>query len=146
MTLQKKFNISIIPLLLAMVCAAAPGQPENFTRATAPDNKSGRLPNGRLVQLLPSEYASPIAGDTVEFSWTGPETAAQYRLEIEDVRGKSVLAMTIPSHIKSHRMPWSHLYCSDDVRWRVVARDRMGNTIAQTAWRVLLAPSSQCEI
>jgi hypothetical protein len=100
----------------------------------------------RLSPLLPLDNASPLAGGNVEFSWSKTEAAARYRLEVEDMRGKTVLTETLPRGVENHRVPSSQLDAPGNMRWRVVALDRTGNPLAETTWRTLLPLSSECEI
>ena len=146
MRLQRKLFPIFFALLLLACAAAAQIENENFTLAADPGNEPAASPNGRLLPLLPLDNASPIAGEAVTFSWTKLDTAAQYRLEIEEVYGKAFFTAVMPSHTANHGVPPAQIYSSNDLRWRVVALDQKGNTIAQTGWRILLAPSSACEI
>jgi hypothetical protein len=68
-----------------------------------------------------------------------------FRKIFEEVNGKAVLTVAILSNTKSHGVPSSPIYSSKDLRWRVVALTPAGNVIAETAWRILLAPFSECE-
>ena len=53
--------------------------------------------------------------------------------------------MVMLANVGSHRVPSAQLYHSNDLRWRVASLDATGNVMAQTAWRILLSPSSECE-
>lgn len=101
--------------------------------------------NARLLQLLPLDHTTPIAGQTLDFSWTEIETAAQYRLEVEVAYGKIIFSTVLPSGIRAHRVPSWKLDGQDGMRWRVVALDQKGKPIADTPWRILLPLSSECE-
>jgi hypothetical protein len=139
------FVVSFLSLFALAGFVAAQINNEELANNPAPEKNRTASTNGKLLPLLPLDHTSPIAGHTVEFSWTKIDTAAQYRLEIEEVNGKVVLTGAMPSNTKSHGVPSSQIYSSKDLRWRVVALTQAGNMIAETAWRILLSPSSECE-
>jgi len=66
-------------------------------------------------------------------------------LEIAEAYSNGVLKMVMLANVGSHRVPSAQLYHSNDLRWRVASLDATGNVMAQTAWRILLSPSSECE-
>lgn len=102
--------------------------------------------NARLLPLLPLDNTSPIAGRYVDFSWSEIDSAARYRLELEDTHGASVFSMMLSRGLGTHRVPSSQLDGRDNLRWRVVALDQAGRLLAETSWRTLLPLSSECEI
>lgn len=139
------FGVSWLSLFIMAHAVAAQISHDKLAGNSMPKKNRLATTSVSLLPLLPLDQASPIAGDTVEFSWTKSDTAAQYRLEIEEVNGKVVLTAAIPSNSKSYGLPSSQIYSSKDLRWRVVAFNQGGNKIAETAWRILLSPSSACE-
>lgn len=147
MNFQKGFLAAVYVLMLALgISAAAQIQNSDSAFSPEPKEKPGELSSSKLLPLLPFDHTSPIAGSRVEFKWTRLDAAAEYRLEIEEVYSTVVLTVVIPPSRETHVVPSSRLNRSNDLRWRIVALDYKGNAIMHTAWRVLLAPSSECEI
>lgn len=147
MNFQKSFLAAVYVLMLASGVSAA-AQIQNNDPACGPESKQkpGELPSSKLLPLLPFDHTSPIASSSVEFKRTRLDAAAQYRLEVEEVYSAVVLTVLIPARSETHVVPSSRLNRSNDLRWRIVALDYKGNAIMHTTWRVLLAPSSECEI
>lgn len=139
------FVVSLLALFIAARAVAAQINNEMLANNFTPEKDCLVSTNGRLLPLLPLDRTSPIAGDMVEFSWSKIDTAVQYRLEIEEVNGTAVLTVAIPSSTKSHSVPSLQIYSGKNMRWRVVALNRASHLIAETAWRILLPPSSACE-
>ncbi len=96
--------------------------------------------------MLPLDNTSPIAGRYVDFSWAEIDSAAHYRLEVEDAHGKAVLSVRLSGGVGTHRVPSSLLGAPTNLRWRVVVLDQAGKLLAETTWRTLLPLSSECEI
>jgi hypothetical protein len=94
---------------------------------------------GSLTPLLPSDEARLPADKPVEFSWTEPERATLYRLEVQDAPGQSVLAAVLPPHVGIYRAPsWLKDKVADGkLRWRIVALDRERRQVGETPWRTL---------
>ncbi|MGH7597516.1 MAG: hypothetical protein ACREOI_14270 [bacterium] len=139
------FPVSLIALFMLAGSVAAQPKGDGPDCESKPEKNSVASTNVKLLPFLPLDNTSPIAGHMVEFSWTKLDSAAQYRLEIEEANGKAVLTVALPLNTKSHGVPSSQIYRSKDLRWRVVALNQAGSMIAETAWRILLAPSSECE-
>ncbi len=137
--------VSLLSLFILARSVAAQINNEALANNSVPEKNRIASTSVKLLPLLPLDNASPIVGHKVEFSWTKIDTTAPYRLEIEEVYGKAVLTVAMPSNTKSHCVPASQIYSSKDLRWRVIALNQAGNIIAETAWRILLSPSSECE-
>jgi len=78
------------------------------------------------------------------FIWTEIEQAAFYRLEVTAVQGNAIFSALVLQGTKSYRAPaWLKDKAGDgNLRWRVVAIDQNGNSISETAWRVLRLKST----
>ncbi len=140
-----RFVVSLLLLFTPVAHAATQAKNDSVTHKSASGEDSSAMANGQLLALLPLDHTSPIAGHTLEFSWTMIAAATQYRLEIEEAYGDATVKMARISSVGSYRISPSHLHSSKDLHWRVVALDSSGNERAETAWRILLSPSSECE-
>ncbi|NUO83332.1 hypothetical protein HUU05_24940 [candidate division KSB1 bacterium] len=144
--LRKMFlAFSLTWLFLCMGCVTTPAKSGAVAYEAAPKRNPDATADNGFVALLPFDYTSPLAGDDLEFRWTKSASATRYRLEIEEVHGQSVSRMEMAAGTRSLRVPIEQLLSSRDLRWRVIALDQTGKVMAQTAWRILLSPSSQCE-
>jgi hypothetical protein len=65
---------------------------------------------------------------------------------VEDAQGKAVLCEMLSHGVGTHCVPASRVDAPSNLRWRVVALDRTGKSLAETPWRTLLPLSSECEI
>lgn len=137
--------VSLLSLLGPMGCTVTQAKDDSVAHMPAPKKKSSEMANSQLLALLPRDHTSPTAGDATEFNWTKPAAATHYRLEIEEAYAHTALKTVRLSNVGSYRMPSAQLQSSKDLRWRVVALDQTGKVVAQTAWRILLSPSSECE-
>lgn len=140
------FVVSFLSLFALASFVAAQINNENLADNPAPEKNPAVPASARLLPLLPLDNASPIAGRNVDFSWSETDSAARYRLEVEDTHGKAILTEILPHGVGIHRVPSSLLDGPTHLRWRVVALDQAGNPLAETAWRTLLPLSSECEI
>lgn len=95
-----------------------------------------------LQPLLPADEAALLPGAAVEFAWSPVESAAYYRLEVvgrDD--GQSLLAAIVPASLTVYRSPpWLGDRGAGTVRWRVIATDAAGATMARSEWRTLVRP------
>jgi hypothetical protein len=96
-------------------------------------------PTQRFAQLLPRDGVTVAAKLPLDFVWETMAQAAFYRLELEDATGKSLLAATLRAGVTSYRAPsWLKERMSNGrLRWRVVALDKTGKVIAETAYQNL---------
>jgi hypothetical protein len=93
----------------------------------------------QVALLHPRAEAVLSSRSSVDFSWSEPETAVFYRLEIQDGTGGAVLSAILPRGMPSYRAPsWLAQKAEDGfVRWRVVALDSTGNPLDESEWRTL---------
>lgn len=87
--------------------------------------------------LQPDDKATFLAGQPAEFSWADFTTASFFRLELTDLQNNPILsAMSLPGSGHYHAPPWLKDKAAGQVlRWRVVALDQKGNSVAETEWR-----------
>ena len=99
---------------------------------------------GGLALLWPAENDERETGKPLVFIWTEIEQAAFYRLEVTAVQGNAIFSALVLQGTKSYRAPaWLKDKAGDgNLRWRVVAIDQNGNSISETAWRVLRLKST----
>jgi len=140
------FDVSFIALFMPMSYVAAQTDSGTLTFKAEPQKNSMTSTSARLLPLLPLDQTSPVAGSHVDFSWLEIASADRYRLEVEETNGKAVLSMLLSRGVGIHRVPSSQLDAPGNLRWRVVALDQAGKSLAETAWRTLLPLSSECEI
>ncbi|MCI0486795.1 MAG: hypothetical protein L0229_09365 [Blastocatellia bacterium] len=96
-------------------------------------------PESGMAQLLPNDNFVADRNKPLDFTWSGTEEGRFYRLEIVDQQQNMVLSALLPSGIGTYRAPsWLKDKAGDrSLRWRVVALDQVGITIAETPWRTL---------
>ena len=140
------FVVSFFALFALADFTIAQPKGDDLVHQSEPEKIPAAPVSAKLLPLLPLDNVSPIAGRNVEFSWSEIDSADRYRLEVEDTHGKAVLSAILPRDVGIHRVPASQLDAATNLRWRVVAFDRAGNSLAETAWRTLLPLSSECEI
>jgi hypothetical protein len=89
-----------------------------------------------LALLSPASDAA-IQGNEAHFKWRELPQSAFYRLEIEDAQGTVILSAILPRGVSSYRAPsfLKEKTTSVNLRWRVVAFDQAGVTIAETPKR-----------
>ena len=109
-----------IPVLRYYVGGGPDSPLSNMLALLSPDDKV----------FLPGEKA-------VEFKWSELPQGAFYRLEIEDLTRQPVMsAVLLPGRGMYRAPPWLKDRIGGGVaRWRVVALDRDGQPINETAWR-----------
>jgi hypothetical protein len=91
-----------------------------------------------LPLMLPGAGVSLSAGVPVTFSWLTDTGAAAYRLEVRSQAG-DVLNAVVPASAASYTAPpWMLGAGASDVRWRVIALDRDGRSIAASEWRPII--------
>jgi hypothetical protein len=92
---------------------------------------------GALSLQLPVEDRVLPRDRAVDFIWTGAAQAAFHRLEVEIASGALILSAVLPAGKTSYRAPsWLKEKVGDgNLRWRVLAMDQAGVTIAETVWR-----------
>jgi hypothetical protein len=88
---------------------------------------------------MPVEGHSISSKSILEFTWTGIEPAAFYRLEVEDASGKPILSAVLSRGVTRYRSPsWLKEKTGDGVlRWRVLALNQRGVQIGASAYRSL---------
>ena len=98
-----------------------------------------------LGLLSPDESAVVSVSKPIDFSWSEVEGAAYYRLELEYTSGEVLLSAVVPYGAASfYRAPsWIGERALKggsgpaDIRWRVMALDEQGKTLAETSRRLL---------
>ncbi len=140
------FVVSLLALFALANFAVAQPKGDDLIHQSESEKNSAAPASAKLLPLLPLDNASPIAGRAVDFSWSEIDSAARYRLEVEDAHSKAILSEMLPHDVGTHRVPSSQLDAPTNLRWRVVALDRAGKPLAETPWRTLLPLSSECEI
>jgi hypothetical protein len=94
---------------------------------------------GTLALLLPTDNAVVAPDQLLQFSWSELARAAFYRLEVEDLLGKPMLAALLPSGVGAYRAPaWLKDKTGNKLlRWRVRALDQSGKPLTETPWHNL---------
>ncbi len=97
---------------------------------------SAAATTGTLALLLPTNNAVLSPEQLLHFSWSEIERAAFYRLEVEDLSGKPMLAALLPPGVGTYRAPtWLKDKAGSGIlRWRVRALDQTGKPVAETIW------------
>src|SRR5437868_32724 len=92
-----------------------------------------------LLQLRPADQALLAADKPVDFTWSPIETAATYRLEVQDLQGNQIISAILTQEVGTYRAPsWLKDRVGDTVaKWRVTAFDHAGQRIVATDWRNL---------
>lgn len=90
-----------------------------------------------LALLFPEDKVFLPTEKVVEFRWSELPQGVFYRLEIEDMSAQPIMsAVLLPGQGRYRAPPWlKDRIGGGVVRWRVVALDRVGQTISETAWR-----------
>lgn len=98
-----------------------------------------------LALLLPVDNGVRLGSESIDFSWTGLETATFYRLEVEDAQRRAILSALVLSGTWTYRAPgWLKDKAGDGIlRWRVIALDQNGTSIGETRWRSLRLRKSE---
>lgn len=99
--------------------------------------------NVTLTLLTPDDKAIVPADQPVDFTWSQIESAAIYRLEIEDLQGAEIISAVLRAQAAmrgntvTYRAPsWFKNKAANGVmQWRVIALGKTGTPIAQTSWR-----------
>lgn len=92
---------------------------------------------GTLSLLLPGENTEIGTGLPAVFSWVTVPGAAAYRLELES-SGEELFNAVVPAGTASYTAPpWAFAESETGARWRVVALDDVGRSIARSDWRAL---------
>jgi len=95
-----------------------------------------------LSLLLPGENTEIGTGVPAIFSWVSIPEAAAYRLELES-NSEELFNAVVPAGVASYTAPSLAFAESDaDARWRVVALDDVGRSIARSDWRALRVESN----
>lgn len=94
---------------------------------------------GSLTLLFPADNTEVARDQPLDFSWSEIGQAAYYRLEIEDLLAKPVLAALVQPGAGIYQAPpWlKDKAGSGLLRWRVVALDQSGKLLVETAWQGL---------
>lgn len=106
--------------------------------SVAPAASAG-LPDasGRIELLAPGVAADPPADLPLRFSWADVPGAALYRLDLQG-DGKTLLAAFIKPGLEQFLAPgFVAAQRALQRRWRVVALDAAGQTLAESEWRAL---------
>jgi hypothetical protein len=87
--------------------------------------------------LTPGDNADHPADAHLDFTWSGIEDAAFYRLEIHDVQDKLILSAMLLPAIRTYRAPsWLKDKIGDGVvQWRVVGLDKSGKQVSESQTR-----------
>ncbi|MGH9838764.1 MAG: hypothetical protein ACREEM_08270 [Blastocatellia bacterium] len=101
------------------------------------DNTKNAMPANSFGPLLPRDGVTLPANQPIDFAWAAAPQAAFYRLEIEDENGKLILSAMLKPTARNYRAPsWlKSKAASGNLRWRVVALDRVGKYISETEKR-----------
>ncbi|HLF24514.1 MAG TPA: hypothetical protein VI565_11380 [Burkholderiales bacterium] len=95
-----------------------------------------REPTGEITLMLPLADSRARAA-ALNFSWVDIAQAALYRLEI-DADGTTVLTAIVAPGVSSYTAPpWLAQPAAKPLRWRVIALDADGETLARSRWRTL---------
>lgn len=96
-------------------------------------------PVGTVTLLLPIENEVRVSDKPIDFNWNGVPRAAVYRLELASAEGDVLLsALLQPGATTYHAPSWlKDKTANGSLRWRVTALDESGNSISESAWRLL---------
>jgi hypothetical protein len=94
------------------------------------------VPAAQFIAISPEEKAT-LDSSPVKFAWTPVEHAVSYKLEVEDMQNRIVLAaIVLPQESNYVAPPWfarqAGIY-----RWRVIAFANKDTAIGETEWRGL---------
>ncbi len=92
---------------------------------------------GTLSLLLPGENTEIGSGLPAIFSWVTVPNAAAYRLELTSDTGELLNAVVTAGVASYTAPPWAFAQAGEGVRWRVVALDDVGRSVALSDWRTL---------
>jgi len=101
------------------------------------DNAGNASTANSFDPLLPRDGVTIPADQPIDFAWAASPQAAFYRLEVEDENGKPILSAMLKSAAARYRAPswFKSRATTGNLRWRVVAMDRTGRYIGETARR-----------
>jgi hypothetical protein len=118
---------------------AVAGFPLPTLRYLVGSGSSAAATAGTLALLLPTDNAVVAPDQLLQFSWSELARAAFYRLEVEDLLGKPMLAALLPSGVGAYRAPaWLKDKTGNKLlRWRVRALDQSGKPLTETPWHNL---------
>jgi hypothetical protein len=90
-----------------------------------------------LQQEAPADNAAIGPGDPIELRWTGPSSAAEVRIELQDSAERPILDAPLKPDVHAYVAPPFLRDKAPDgrFRWRVVALGPDGTVLAQTPWR-----------
>jgi len=93
----------------------------------------------QLSLLAPGDNTDHPGNASLDFTWSGIEDAAFYRLEIHDAQDKLILSAMLLSAIRTYRAPsWLKDKLGDGIlRWRVVGLDKGGKQLSESPTRRL---------
>jgi hypothetical protein len=96
-------------------------------------------PVGTVTLLLPIENEVRVSDKPIDFNWNGVPRAAVYRLELASAEGDVLLSALLQPGATTYRAPsWlKDKTANGSLRWRVTALDESGNSISESAWRLL---------
>ncbi|MFN7928915.1 MAG: hypothetical protein U0Y68_13395 [Blastocatellia bacterium] len=97
------------------------------------------LTGAPFALLSPVADAILDAYQPLDFRWSETGTATLYQLEVEDAAGNPLLSALLPTGTGTyHAPPWLKDKAGNKpLRWRVLALDQTGKTLAETAWQGL---------
>ncbi len=136
-------NISDLSAVGAGAGAAAGGAAAGFPLPVlryvvgGGDNARNASTANSFEQLLPRDGVTIPANQPIDFAWGAAPQAAFYRLEIEDENGNPILSAMLKSTVRNYRAPsWlKSKVTAGNLRWRVVAMDRAGQSVGETEKR-----------
>lgn len=122
---------------------AAAGFPMPVLRyVVSGDGTEGRGGLPRLSPLAPRDGARVSTEEAIRFAWSADRSATYYRIDIQDLRGASILRALVPAVQRTYALPGSIVATAGGaVRWRVWALDGGGKLGRRTPWRTVRTPS-----
>jgi hypothetical protein len=97
---------------------------------------------GSLTLLLPGDGLEVGTGSPVHFSWVTIPEASAYRLELRDETAEVLNAVVGAGTASYTTPPWLLKTATTALRWRVVAVDPEGRSVARSDWRGLRTASA----
>jgi hypothetical protein len=92
---------------------------------------------GTLRAVLPGSGVEVAPGSPVNFSWVTMPAASAYRLELRSETREVLNAVVGAGTATYTTPPWMLQEPNSTLRWRVVALDAKGRTVARSGWREL---------
>jgi hypothetical protein len=92
---------------------------------------------GSLTLLLPGDGVEVGSGSPVNFSWITIPEANAYRLELRNATAEVLNAVVGAGTAAYTTPPFALKEPEAELRWRVLALDAQGRSVARSAWREL---------